>query len=107
MKESDALLEHVFLTNKIIREFLKHFKEPQWNTVLKFTVIYGIQALKEHYPVHKLNTKMLEEILKNNSCYQAVEENIPAIELKLKEIKNTIKTFEETLGIKDNSSRYK
>ena len=87
-------METTLLKNRAVREYLKGFPEDKWNLVVKYTLIYGIQALKEHYPLQTLTLQKLEEILKTANSFQSVEDNIPVIEDRLKAIKQTISEFE-------------
>lgn len=59
-------MERIFLTNRIIRNYLQLFGENKWKDVIKYTLIYGIQALQLRYPLTSLSPQLLEEILLRN-----------------------------------------
>ena len=66
-------MERIFLTNRVIRNYLHLFNESKWKEVLKFTLIYGIQALECNYNLASLSTEKLEEILQQNNFIVTTE----------------------------------
>jgi hypothetical protein len=64
---------------------------------LKYTLIYGIQTLNEHYPLQQLSITKLEELLRTNNSFQTIVANIPIIQDRLRLIKQSIDEFDQNL----------
>lgn len=68
------MLEDYLLNNKIIRSYAKIFNDKDFNKVMRYTVILGIQTLKEEVP--NFNQLSAQEI--ENLIVESVKGDYPA-----------------------------
>lgn len=86
-----------FLKNRLVRNYLNNFPEQHWKQAAKLTLIYGIQAIQEHYPLQQLTLDNLKNILQSNNAFQTVEDNIPLIQERLEQIEQNLLKFRKEL----------
>jgi hypothetical protein len=99
-------MEAIFLTNRIIRNYLQLFNENKWKDVIKYTLIYGIQSLQCHYNLTQLSTQKLEEIIRHSN-YILTAEDFDNVELnRLRALKSNADYLSNEMGIDPKYSSF-
>lgn len=98
-KEQNETMESIFLTNRVIRNYLQLFNENKWKEVVKYTLIYGIQSLQLHYNLTQLSTQKLEEIVKNSNFIITAEDLQHEELYRMKAVKSNADYLTSEMGI--------
>lgn len=92
-------MESIFLTNRVIRNYLQLFNENKWKEVIKYTLIYGIQSLQYHYTLTQLSPQKLEEIIKHSNFILTAEDHESKEMARLRAVRANAEYLSSEMGI--------